>query len=87
MAFGVLGARGRERALLRPGGDLLVQSDVWDIALDAMAVIEGRDDAFENVRGPWSFWRGPNPFGVRSWRESHCEDEGLPIWRILYRRR
>jgi tRNA (guanine-N7-)-methyltransferase len=74
-------------AVLRPGGDLLVQSDVWPIALDAMAAFDGMEDAFENRAGPWSFWRGPHPFGVRSWREAHCEAEGLPIWRILYRRR
>jgi hypothetical protein len=24
---------------------------------------------------------------VRSWREQHCEEDGLPIWRMLYRRR
>lgn len=72
--------------ILAPGGDLLVQSDVWPIALDALAVFDARDDEFENRRAPWSFWRGPHPFGVRSWREQHCEEEGLPIWRILYRR-
>jgi tRNA (guanine-N7-)-methyltransferase len=71
----------------RPGGDVLVQSDVWGIALDAMAVLDARDDEFENRAGPWSFWRDRHPFGVRSWREEHCEAEGLPIWRILYRRR
>ena len=73
--------------ILKPGGDLLVQSDVWDIALDALAVFDAMDSSFENCGGAWSFWRGPNPFGVRSWRESHCEAEGLPIWRIVYRRR
>jgi tRNA (guanine-N7-)-methyltransferase len=73
-------------ALLRPGGDLLVQSDVWDIVLDAMGVFDAMESTFENRTAPWSFWRGPNPFGVRSWRESHCEAEGLPVWRLLYRR-
>lgn len=73
--------------LLRPGGDLLVQSDVWPIALDAMGLFDAMDDRLENRAGAWSFWRGPHPFGVRSWRESHCEGDGLPIWRMLYRRR
>jgi tRNA (guanine-N7-)-methyltransferase len=72
--------------ILRPGGDLLVQSDVWAIVLDAMAAFDGMDDRFANQAGAWSFWRGANPYGVRSWRESHCEAEGLPIWRLLYRR-
>jgi tRNA (guanine-N7-)-methyltransferase len=69
----------------QPGADLFVQSDVWEIALDAMAVIEC-EPRFENVAGEWTFWRAGNPFGVRSWREQHAEETGLPIWRILYRR-
>jgi len=71
----------------RSDGEILVQSDVWDIALEAMAALEDRDDVFANQRGPWSFLHGPHPFGVRSWREQHCEEVGLPVWRMLYRRR
>jgi tRNA (guanine-N7-)-methyltransferase len=70
----------------RGGADVFVQSDVWDIALDAMATFE-RDERFANVAGEWTFWRGGNPFGVRSWREQNAEETGLPIWRIRYRRR
>jgi tRNA (guanine-N7-)-methyltransferase len=70
----------------RPGADVFVQSDVWDIALDAMATFE-RDERFVNLAGDWTFWRAGNPYGVRSWREQNAEDTGLPIWRILYRRR
>jgi tRNA (guanine-N7-)-methyltransferase len=71
---------------LRPGAELFVQSDVWDIALDAMATFD--DDArFVNQSGEWSFWRGGNPYRVRSWREQNAEETGLPIWRIMYRRR
>jgi tRNA (guanine-N7-)-methyltransferase len=70
----------------RPGAEIFVQSDVWDIALDAMATFE-RDDRFVNRAGEWTFWRGGNPYGVRSWREQNAEETGLSIWRILYRRR
>jgi len=70
----------------RPGADVFVQSDVWDIALDAMATFE-RDDRFDNRAGEWTFWRAGNPYGVKSWREQNAEATGLPIWRILYRRR
>jgi tRNA (guanine-N7-)-methyltransferase len=70
----------------RSGADLFVQSDVWDIALDAMSTFE-RDDRFSNLAGEWTFWRDGNPYGVRSWREQNAEATGLPIWRILYRRR
>ena len=34
----------------RHGAELLVQSDVWEIALDAMATFE-RDDQFVNLAG------------------------------------
>ena len=69
----------------RPGADIFVQSDVWDIALDAMTVFE-QDARFANVAGEWTFWRGGNPYGVRSWREQNAEETGLPIWRIRYKR-
>jgi tRNA (guanine-N7-)-methyltransferase len=69
----------------RSGAELFVQTDVWDIALDAMATFE-RDDRFVNAAGEWTFWRAGNPYGVRSWREQHAEENGLPIWRIMYRR-
>jgi tRNA (guanine-N7-)-methyltransferase len=72
-------------AVARPGGDVFIQSDVWDIALDAMATFE-RDERFVNLGGEWTFWRGGNPYGARSWREQNAEQTGLAIWRILYRR-
>jgi tRNA (guanine-N7-)-methyltransferase len=71
--------------LLRAGGELFVQTDVWDIALDAMRSFDG-DDRFVNLAGEWTFWKHGNPYGVRSWREQNAEETDLPIWRILYRR-
>jgi tRNA (guanine-N7-)-methyltransferase len=70
----------------RSGAELFVQSDVWDIALDAMRTFEA-DPRFVNAAGEWTFWRAGNPYGVRSWREQKAEETGLPIWRILYHRR
>jgi tRNA (guanine-N7-)-methyltransferase len=70
----------------RSGADVFVQSDVWDIALDAMSVFE-RDERFVNLAGEWTFWRAGNPYGVRSWREQHAEETGLAIWRVRYQRR
>jgi len=69
----------------RAGAEVFVQTDVWDIALDAMATFES-DDRFANAAGEWTFWRAGNPYGVRSWREQNAEETGLEIWRILYRR-
>ena len=71
----------------RPGSEIFMQSDVWEIALEALEVLERRDELFENLAGEWSFWRGGNPYGARSWREQNAEETGLPIWRIRYRRR
>ena len=73
--------------IARPGGELLMQTDVWELAIEAMAALEARDDAFVNRAGPWTFWRGGNPYGVRSWREQNAEETGLPVWRLLYTRR
>ena len=70
---------------LRPGGDLFVQTDVWELALDALSTFEP-DARFANAAGEWTFWKAGNPYGVRSWREQNAEETGLPIWRILYRR-
>jgi tRNA (guanine-N7-)-methyltransferase len=71
---------------IRPGAEVFVQTDVWDIAIDSMATFDG-DDRFVNAAGDWSFWKQGNPYGVRSWREENAETTGLPIWRMLYRRR
>jgi len=73
-------------AALRPGGDVFVQSDVWEVALDAMEVFERLPERFTNLAGDWSFWRAGNPYGARSWREQNAEETGLPIWRIRYLR-
>ena len=69
--------------LLAADGDLFVQTDVWDIAIDSMSAFEPR---FTNAAGEWTFWKEGNPYGVRSWREQNAEETGLPIWRLLYRR-
>ena len=68
---------------LAPDGELFVQTDVWDIAVDALSAFE---PLFVNQAGEWTFWKQPNPYGVRSWREQNAEETGLPIWRLLYRR-
>jgi len=70
---------------LRAGGELFFQSDVWPLALEALAAFE-EEPRLENLAGPWSFWRRGNPYGVRSRREQACEEAGLPVWRMLYRR-
>jgi tRNA (guanine-N7-)-methyltransferase len=70
------------RRLLAPGGEVHVATDIFELALDAMAELE---DVFVNVAGPWTFLRA-SPFGARSRRERQCESEGVRIWRLVYRR-
>jgi tRNA (guanine-N7-)-methyltransferase len=71
---------------LLPGAEVFFQSDVWDVALDAMDVFEAADDRFENVASAWSFL-GANPFEARSKREERCLTRDVPVWRMLYRKR
>jgi tRNA (guanine-N7-)-methyltransferase len=72
---------------LAPRGEIFFQSDVWELALEALDTFEDRDDLLVNRAGPWSFWKQGNPYGVRSTREAGCEAAGLPVWRILYDKR
>jgi len=74
-------------AVLCTGGEVFVQTDVWDVALDAMEVFERLDEHYGNASEPWTFWKGGNPYGARSWREAHCIEHGMRIWRLLYRTR
>jgi tRNA (guanine-N7-)-methyltransferase len=69
-------------ALLTSTGEIHVATDIFDIALDAMAALER--SRLRNLREPWSFLRASR-FGARSWRERHCEADGIKIWRLAYR--
>jgi tRNA (guanine-N7-)-methyltransferase len=71
--------------VLSPGGQLAFQSDVFDLALEALALLEDRASVFRNECGPWSFAR-ENPFGARTRRERHCLERGLRIWRFRFQR-
>jgi tRNA (guanine-N7-)-methyltransferase len=72
--------------LLSPDGEVHVATDIFEIAIDAMAVLERETPRhFRNLREPWSFLPR-SLFGARSWRERHCENEGLRIWRMAYGR-
>ena len=68
---------------LRPGGELIVQSDVFELVLEAMALVED-SPSFANRAGAWSFWKRGCPTGARTRREEQCEDERASIWRLVY---
>jgi tRNA (guanine-N7-)-methyltransferase len=69
---------------LAAGGELYVQTDIFALALDAMAALEA-DDGFTNTAGAWTFLR-ENPYDAKSRRERQCEGEGVRVWRLLYRK-
>ncbi len=70
---------------LLPGGEIFFQSDVWDIAIEAFALLEG-EDTLTNLHGPWTFQR-ENTYGISSSREDACLKEQRKIWRMLFARR
>jgi len=71
--------------VLEPGGEIHVMTDIFDIALEAMATLEeAGPHRFVNARAPWSFYPD-NPWGARSRRERQCEADGTRVWRLLYR--
>lgn len=74
------------RGQLRPGGELHVASDVFELALSAMAEIEDPGVAelgFRNLAGEWSFWRG-NHMPAASRREHTTIARGQRVWRMRY---
>lgn len=73
--------------LLRPRGELFIQTDVeeraelYERAVAAHAAFEPAGD------GPGSPRIAENPYGARSPREHRAIADGLPVFRLLYRRR
>ncbi len=70
--------------ILRPGGELFVQTDVEERAQAYHASIEAVE-GFEPVES--SPWVQENPYGARSSRERRAMADGLPIHRLRYRRK
>lgn len=72
---------------LRPGGEFHFASDVWEIALEALAICESdevRALGFTNMVDGWSFSRTP-PLPVFSRRELTTRSRGGRVWRMRYR--
>jgi len=74
------------RRQLKSGGELHFASDIFELALAAMAEIEDpRNEhlGLRNLAGAWSFWRG-NPFDAASRRERTTLRRGQRVWRMRY---
>jgi tRNA (guanine-N7-)-methyltransferase len=67
---------------LRPGGELHAASDVYDVGLEILAVLEDCP-RLVNLAGEWSFWRD-NPFEAASRREQTTLARGQRVWRMRF---
>ncbi len=72
--------------LLRPGGELFVQTDVPDTAEAYRAAIEAEPAFGPLGDAPGSPLLGENPYGARSPRERRVIASGLPVTRLRYLR-
>jgi tRNA (guanine-N7-)-methyltransferase len=70
--------------LLRPGGELFIQTDVEERATTFVDDLRAHE-AFSVPEPP--YLTGDNPYGARSNREKRAIEDGLPVFRILVRRR
>ena len=70
--------------LLRPGGVFYVQTDVEDRGAMFRDLL--RDHGAFDLEGEDGFV-ADNPYGARSNREIRAEEDGLPVFRIVARRR
>ncbi len=73
--------------LLAPGGALFVQTDVEHRYEQYKAFLDGREalEPFGDAAGDPRL--ADNPYGARSPREKRAIQDGLPVFRIRYRRR
>ncbi len=72
-------------AALPEGGELFLQSDVLDVIEPQVELVEA-SGAFVRPAGDGRPWRADNPLPVPTERERHVIEQGLPVYRVLYRR-
>ncbi|KAK9144069.1 hypothetical protein Sjap_003972 [Stephania japonica] len=78
---------------LSPGGQVLVLSDVLEVALDMRGQFDAKADQLQHMDNvDASFicdaegWLSTNPMGIRTEREIHAEFEGGQIYRRMYQK-
>ncbi|MCC6646714.1 MAG: methyltransferase domain-containing protein [Polyangiaceae bacterium] len=72
--------------LLRPGGELFVQTDVEDRAAQYVAEIAKDLRLSPAGDAPGSPRLSANPYGARSNREKRADEDGLPVHRMRWTR-
>lgn len=70
---------------LAPGRELFIQSDVLAVITPMVQLIEA-SGGFERPPGDDRPWRADNPLPVPTERETYVLTQGLPVYRVLYRR-
>lgn len=73
---------------LKPGAMFFFQTDVFELALDALHALDTADQTRQklvNDFGSWSF-APKNPLGVSTQREIACKKKGRRIWRLQFSR-
>ncbi|XP_058104130.1 uncharacterized protein LOC131248094 isoform X2 [Magnolia sinica] len=75
-------------------GQVFVQSDVLEVALDMRNQFDARPDEFEHMDGldpnilcDPEGWLLSNPLGIRTEGEIHAQSEGAKIYRRMYQKR
>ncbi|MCP9849662.1 tRNA (guanosine(46)-N7)-methyltransferase TrmB [Cyanobium sp. Morenito 9A2] len=66
-------------------GELFVQSDVLGVIEPMVSLIEA-SGCFDRPATDSRPWRPDNPLAVATEREQHVHAQGLPVYRVLYRR-
>jgi tRNA (guanine-N7-)-methyltransferase len=72
-------------AALPEGAELFLQSDVPAVIEPQVALVEA-GGGFARPAGDGVPWRDDNPLPVPTERERHVLAQGLPVYRVLYRR-
>ncbi|KAK9273627.1 hypothetical protein L1049_018517 [Liquidambar formosana] len=79
---------------LVPGGQVFLQSDVPEVAMDMRNQFDSESDVLQHidaidprVQCDMEGWLLSNPFGIRTEREIHAEFEGAKIYRRMYWKR
>jgi tRNA (guanine-N7-)-methyltransferase len=72
-------------AALPPGGLLFLQSDV-EAVIEPMVALCEASGCFERPPQDGRPWRADNPLPLPTERERHVLAQGLPVYRVLYRR-
>ncbi|GMN48605.1 hypothetical protein TIFTF001_017773 [Ficus carica] len=78
---------------LMPGGQVFIQSDVFEVAVDMRNQFDGEgktlkhiDEVDLSVLCDSKGWLLRNPMGIRTEREIHAEFEGAKIYRRIYQK-